>query len=96
MRMSGVLALQNMVEISVFYRWMTTSIFNAIIFSVCDVYLFVKLFRVNSTKSKLIQAILIEAILKIISVILFPVPYYRAVHLVLTIILFKTQTKYKK
>ena len=89
MRMSGVLALQNMVEISEFYRWMATSISNAIIFSVCDVYLFVELFRVNSTKSKLIQAILIEAILKIISVILFPVPYYRAVHLVLTMILFK-------
>lgn len=87
--MGGVLELQRLVEINEFYKWMATSIFNAIIFSVCDVFLFIKLFKVDSTKSKLIQVVLIEAILKMISVILIPIPYYRAVHLILTVILFK-------
>lgn len=95
MRMGGVLELQRMVEINEFYQWMLTSIFNAIIFSFCDVFLFTKLFSVNSTKPKLAMLILIEALLKMISIILIPIPYYRAVHLILTIILFRLFLKQK-
>ena len=93
--MGGVLELQRIVGTQEFYQWIITSIFNAIIFSVCDVFLFTKLFNVNSTKLRLIQVILIESIFKMISVIFIPIPYYRAVHLVFTIILYKLLLKQK-
>ena len=95
MRVSGVYELQRIVEINEFYQWILTSILNAIIFSFCDVILFTKLFNVKSTKPKLTVVILIESILKMISVIFIPIPYYRAVHLVLTMILFKLLLKQK-
>lgn len=87
--MGGVLELQKMVEANVFNQWMITSIISAIFFSFCDIYLFVKLFKIESTKTKLLIVTLLDTILRMISVTFIPIPFYRAVHLIITVLIFK-------
>ncbi|MBP3502194.1 MAG: GHKL domain-containing protein [Clostridia bacterium] len=93
--MEGAFELQKMVEASVFYQWIITSVISAIFFSFCDIYLFVKLFSVKVTKTKILKVVLLETTFRMIFALCIPIVIYRAIHIIVTVFIFKLCFKEK-
>lgn len=93
--MGGVCELKKMVEENVFHQWIFTSIISSIFFSFCDILLFVNLFNVKTTKPKIVKVVLLDSMLRMIFVMCMPIIFYRAFHLVITVLIFKFCFKQK-
>ena len=84
-----------LVKVNEFSKWLVVSFISAIIFSICDIYMFTQLFKVETTKIKLTKAILLGIVCRIITVILIPNPYYRAINIINSVIIYKCIFKVK-
>lgn len=69
--------------------YLILSYISTTIFSILDVFLFDKIFNVNSTRKQKVKFIFCNSFLKFIEIMLIPVPYYRILDFIVTTILLK-------
>lgn len=77
------------------YLWIIVAVISSILFSFIDVLTFLAIFNIESSKRKIIHASLINALIKFIIVLIIPIPYYRALYIIVATIIFKVFFKEK-
>lgn len=88
--MEILLELQRMIGINEFWQWIFMSYVYCMIFSYTNIFLFTNLFKVETNRTQKIKVMLLDGTLRLISTLIIPTFYYRAVNIVITITLFKT------
>ena len=85
----NLLNLQEIMGQNVLAKWIIVSIVFKIVSAYIDIFLFTNLFRIKTTRAKKAQAVLINVIMKFMFEILIVAPYYRALGIIWSIVLFK-------
>lgn len=79
--------LQRMVETNEIIQWIFVNLISAILSSMINTFLFVKLFKIETTTKSITKAIIIQSIFRVINPLYIPVPYYRAVNIIIEILI---------
>lgn len=87
--MGGFVEIQKIGALDKVLFCLILSYISTTIFSILDVFLFDRLFNVNSDKKQKFKFVFYDSILKFIGVLLIPVPYYSVFDFIITTILFK-------
>lgn len=69
--------------------WLLVTIISNISFSFLDIVTFISIFKIEASNRKVIISSLINATLKFITVLIIPIPYYRALNILYTVLVFK-------
>lgn len=87
--MDILLELQRMIGINEFWKWILMSYVYCLIFSYTNIFLFTNLFKVETNRVQKVKVMLLDGTLRFISTLLIPTFYYRAVNIIITVVLFK-------
>ncbi len=93
--MWGFTLIKSMIEIQEINQWLMVSIVSALLFSVCDIYMFMQLFEIKSSKFNVFKIIIINAIVIFIPTLIIPVMYNRAFNFITTALVFRFMFKQK-
>lgn len=90
-----IMEIQNKISINDMYLWIIVTIISSIFFAFIDVLTFLTIFNIKSTKIKVVNASLIDALLRFIIIMIVPIPYYRVLYIVFVLVIFKIFFKEK-
>ena len=90
-----IMEIQNKISINDMYLWIIVTIISSTLFGFVDVLTFLSIFNIKSTKMKTVNAGLIDALVRFITIMLVPIPYYRALYIIFVIAIFKIFFKQK-
>ena len=85
--MENIVELQKMIEENEFLKWMTVNIISSLVFSAINLFFIINVFKIETTKNKKIKIIMLDVMSRLLTTILIPAPYYRAVNIVVSIII---------
>lgn len=83
------LELQRNIEINNFIQWIIVTFICSISCVCINEYFFIKLFNIKTSKKQNIETITIETILRTITSIVIPAPYYSTINVIWEVILYK-------
>lgn len=87
--MSNLAEFQNLIKINEIYQWLAVTAMCAIICAFIDIFLFTKLFKIETTKTLKLKVFILDSILRFIIAVLVQPPIFRVVEIIMTIILFR-------
>ena len=81
--------LQYLVEINEIYQWLGVTALCAIICAFVEIFLFLELFQIKVTKSKIFKVFILDSIIGFIVYVFVKPPMHRAFEIIFTIVLFR-------
>lgn len=90
-----IMEMQNKISLYDIYLLIIVNIISCIFFAFIDVITFISIFNIKSEKRMIINASLTNALLRFITVLIIPIPYYRALYIIFAIAIFKIFFKQK-
>ena len=94
-KMFLIMETQNKISINDMHLWILVTIISSMFFAFIDVLTFLSIFNIKSTKMKVVSASLTDALIRFITIMLVPIPYYRALYIVFVTVIFKIFFKQK-
>lgn len=79
----------NLISTGELKQWILVSFITAILFSACNLYIFIHLFEIKTTKAKIIKVLVLDVIFRMLAVIIIPIPYYRGINIISSVIVSK-------
>ena len=87
--MLNLYELKYLIQINEIYQWLAATAICAIICACIDVFLFTHLFQIKVKKSKIIYTLILNSLMRFIIATFLKPPIYRAIEIVVTIILLR-------
>ena len=79
----------NLISTGELKQWIIVSFITAILFSACNLYIFIHLFEIKTTKAKIIKVLVLDVIFRMLAVTIIPIPYYRGINIISSVIVLK-------
>ena len=80
--MENIVELQKIIQENEFFQWLIVTIISAIVFSATNLFFVSNILKIEITRGKKIKIIILEVISRVSTAIIIPVPYYRALTII--------------
>ena len=91
--MENIVELQKIIQENEFFQWLIVTIISAIVFSATNLFFVSNILKIEITKGKKIKIIILEVISRVSTAIIIPVPYYRALTIIVSIVILRKIVK---
>lgn len=91
--MNYIFEIQDIIKMENNFIWLISNIIFNILFSIIDIFIFINFLNIKTTKKRIVLGIIINSIIKTISMSVFSFRIYRAINITVTILMFKTILK---
>ena len=91
--MENIVELQKIIQENEFFQWLIVTIISAIVFSATNLFFVSNILKIEITRGKKIKIIILEVISRVSTAIIIPVPYYRALTIIVSIVILRKIVK---
>ena len=91
--MENIVELQKIIQENQFFQWLIVTIISAIVFSATNLFFVSNILKIEITRGKKIKIIILEVISRVSTAIIIPVPYYRALTIIGSIVILRKIVK---